>query len=33
MKKEKEYVEMELSKLLESTLRLEDELNSITFYD
>jgi hypothetical protein len=32
MKKEKEYVEKELSKLLESTLRLEDELNSIVNY-
>lgn len=30
MKKEKEYVENELSKLLESTLRLEDELNSLS---
>ena len=33
MKKEKEYVEVELSKLLESTLRLEDELNSIALCD
>jgi len=30
MKKEKEYVETELGKLLESTLRLEDELNSLS---
>ena len=30
MKKEKEYVESELTKLLENTLRLEDELNSLS---
>jgi hypothetical protein len=27
---EKEFVEKELSQLLETTLRLEDELNSLT---
>ena len=33
MKKEKEYVEKELCKLLEGTLRLEDELNSVSNYE
>ena len=30
---EKKAVEMELSKILEATLRLEDELNKIRFAD
>jgi len=33
MKKEKEYVEKELSKLLEETLKLEDELYLVSKYN
>jgi len=31
--KEKEYVEKELSKLLEETLKLEEELNLVSKYN